>query len=270
MNNLTKILVAGSVLMTATAFSNQASAVIIDGINLGSGPLVMQDISAETTVTGPGQTLEEIGQITAINNNSGFASGGAELNFIFTATVNYDNGSIIIFPSGHLQFFVDAAGTYNTALAAGNSTAAQTAIKGGTDFLDFSSLQVSTIAPFNVLGAPSTGGFFETGTNLAGTNPNGSGVGYFDVVAGGLGVANSYLATQKLLFNGTTPYDFLFTSAFSVPGTNPTYLPVQDASTFSTFVGAVDEPDTFALLGLGLLATVLWSRRRQSAHLELI
>ena len=270
MNNLTKTLVAGSVLMTAAAFSNQASAVIVDGVDLGSGTITMQDISRESIVTTTGNTLYGVGHITAINNNISFAPG-VELNFIYTATVAFDNGAIIVFSPGvSLQFFVDASGAYTNALAAGSPLAAQAAISGGgaTDFLDFSSVTVPTLAPYNVSGAPTTGGYFGTGTDLAGSAPSGNGVGYFNVVAGGLGVANSYLATQAELFNGTTPYDFLFTSTFSVPGTNPVVLPIQDASTFTGSVSSVDEPDTLALLGLGLLATVLGARRRQSATLS--
>jgi len=264
MKNLAKILAAGSVLMTAVAFDSQAA--VVDGINLGVGPLALQDISAETIVTGVGQTLTGIGHITAIDNGSNFAAAGEELNFTYTATVAYDNGGIIVFSPGvNLQFFVDTAGTYQS-LASNSATTPSTAvssIQSGTNFLDFTSLTVPTLSPYNVTGAPTTGGFFGTGTDLTGTAPNGSGVGYFDVNTGGSGVANSVIQQNTLEFNGTTPYSLLFTSTFSVPGTNPTAMPVQDASTFTTNV--IPEPDTIALLGLGLFVAASFSRKRQSA-----
>ena len=270
MMNLTKKILASSILITATAFSNQVSATVIGGINIGStGAVSMQDISAETIVTTAGQVLQGIGHISAINNNLGFASG-VELNFIYSATVDFvsGDGTVIIFEPGNLTFFTNTIGTYNIGSFTSMANA-QSTISSGTDWLDLQSTTVSTLSPYNVTGAPATGGFFGTGTNFSGTNPNGSGVGYFSVIAG-LGLANSTFDTNALLFNGITPYDLLFTSTFSVPinpitgsPTNPSWGIVQDASTFAAATNNVDEPDTLALLGLGLLATALLSRRRQ-------
>ena len=178
------------------------------------------------------------------------------------------DGTVIIFEPGNLSFFTNTIGTYNIG-SFSDMANAQSTISSGTDWLDLQSTTVSTLSPYNVTGAPATGGFFGTGTNFSGTNPNGSGVGYFSVIAG-LGLANSTFDTNALLFNGITPYDLLFTSTFSVPfnpitnlPTNPSWAIVQDASTFAAATNNVDEPDTLALLGLGLLATALLSRRRQ-------
>jgi PEP-CTERM motif len=265
MNNISKILAASSVLMATVSFNSQA--VVVDGIDLGDpGPIALQDVSRETVVTQVGNTLIGVGHITAINNDFGFADIGEELNFTYTANVTFDNGGVIIFNAGAtLQFWIDAAGTYTNALKTATPTAAQNLITtGGLDFLDFTSLAVKTIAPYNVTGAPTTGGFFGGGSNLDGSNPNGHGVGYFDVTPGGSGAANNLIATQALTYNDGTkniPYDFLFSSTFTVPGTKPTMLPVQDASTFTA---DITEPASLALLGLGLFAVSSLSRKSRA------
>lgn len=269
MNNRTKLLVAGSVLMTVAAFDSQA--VVIDNINLGtSSHLALQDISLESIVTTAGDVLTGVGHITSIDNNTGFATG-VELNFTYSAKVAYDNGGIIIFnPGASLTFYVDPIGTYsavanNSGTTTSSATTAITSV--GTDFLDFTSQNVNSPAPYNA--AQSTGGFFGTGSDLAGSNPDGSGVGYFDVTGGGTGVADGAIIKQQLSYSGGAPggstpfpYDLKFTSTFSVPGGNPALMPVQDASTFTSFI---PEPGTIALLGLGLFAAASLSRRGQSA-----
>ena len=263
--NLTKKILASSILITATAFSNQVSAFSIGGINVGSvGAVSLQDASAETVVTTVGDTLYGIGQITKINGVGGF-SNTLELDFIYSAKVSFDSGTTIIFDTGSLTFFTNTIGFYDSQIVmAGNTMAlAQTAIASGTDWLDLAAQTVTTLAPYNVFGAPSTGAFFGSGTDLAGSVPNGSGVGYFDVITSGSGIANAFFDTNALLFNGITPYDFLFTSTFHFESTSPKWGPIQDASTFKGVTKNVDEPDTLALLGLGLLATALLSRRRQ-------
>jgi hypothetical protein len=268
MNNLGRTLLAGATLITSFGFSGQASALVIGGINVGTtGSVSLQDVSAETVVTQAGNTLLGVGHITAVNNGFNFAAAGLELNFVYSANVAFDNGSTIIFDTGSLNFFVNTSGTYNIGSFA-SMAAAQAAVQGGTDWLDLVTTTVDTIAPYNVALAPTTGGFFGTGTNLGGSNPNGSGVGYMSVDNTGTGLANGYFDTDSLTFNGTTPYDFLFTSTFSVPvdannnPTNPAWGIVQDASTF-TGTYSVPEPGTLALMGLGCLVTVIGYRRRK-------
>jgi hypothetical protein len=267
MNNLRKTLFAGATLVAA-GISGQASALTISGITLGpgsSGNVSLQDISSESIVTTAGDTLQGAGKITALNGGTNFAAAGLELDFVYTANVAFDNGTTIIFNTGALTFYVNPVGTFDitTTSPYGTLAALQTALAtSGTDFLDLLTTTVTTIAPYNVGGAPATGGFFGTGTNLGGTNPNGSGVGYMSVAAGS-GTANAVFDTNSLVFNGTTSYDMLFTSTFSVPsaGTFAPFVQVQDASTFTSTFAAVPEPSILALFGIGLAGVGLRKRK---------
>lgn len=250
--------------MLALGVSGQSSALTIGGINVGSGPIVsLTDASAETIVTAAGQTLYGIGQITKIN---GVGYSGNELDFVYSATVSFisPDGGTIIFSAGTLDFYVNPVGTYdNVFLTAGSMANAQDILNNGTNWLNLVTTTVPTISPYNVGGAPGTGGFFGAGTNLAGTTPAGNGVGYMSVDTTGSGLANSFFDTNQLVGPGGITYDFNFTSTFHVPESNPAWGPVLDGSTFSGRI-TVPEPGTLALLGLGL-AGIGFRKRKPKA-----
>jgi hypothetical protein len=271
MNNLRKTLLAGATLVAMGGFSSQASALKISHITLGTGltgNVSLQDTSAESIVTTAGETLTGVGKIQTLNGGSSFADAGYELNFVYTAHVAYDSGNVIVFDTGSLSFFVNTAGTFDitTSSPYADLNALATAVSGGTDFLDLATTTVTTTGVYTDGGAaPATGGFFGQGGDLAGSNPDGSGVGYMKVDTTGSGVANALFDTDTLLYNGTTPYDVKFTSTFSVPtaGTYASFVAVQDASTFTASYESVPEPGTLALMGLGCLVTVVGYRRRK-------
>lgn len=275
MNKLSRTLLASMGLVALAGFSAQASALVIDHINLGSSNgVALQDTSAESIVTAANQTLTGVGQITKINGSAAYATPGYELNFTYTAHVAYDSGSIIVFDTGAMNFYVDKAGTFNTSPSSTVGSLANqiTDIKNGSPFLNLALTTVPTGSPFNLdPSAPATGGLFGTGTDLSGTNPQGTGVAYFHVVTSGAGAANKNFNTDTLSYSPSStstisvPYDVLFSSSFSVPapGSYASWVPLQDTSHFTA--DAVPEPSSLAIIGIGLLGLGVLSARSKRA-----
>ena len=286
MDQFKKLSLASVTLLAAASFSHQASAIVIDGINIGPNVLgnsVLKDDTVETVVMVAGDTLYGVGRITTINSNGSFAAAGTELDFSFTANVAYISAdqSAITFNTGTLTLYVDAAGTYdpnNNTHSYADLAAQMSAIAAGTDWLDLGLATITTPNGFGTAGDPSqplTGGLFGTISNTSITQPQGTGVGNFNVLAGS-GAADAYYNTNKIAITtnnrgsatvvGTADVNFNTSFSFSQGAVwdNGNSAPIGGTLNLSGKPSKpVDEPTSIALLGIGLLASATAAARRR-------
>lgn len=265
------------------AFSDMASAIQIDGIDIDAGSYLKVGTVYEgagdgsTVINDRGQTLTGIGIINSITNNQGvetWANGdnGRELTLqfggflseviIFTApSLGNPFGSITIgFSGGWVDFYSDSTPNF-----APGSTPIATAVATATDgnlWLD--TVGASTGAVCGVLdncfsGAGTVLTLISTiqGQDLLNI-VSGSGLGFLNVGAG-LGLANTALNTNLA---GTLGQDIALGSSFN----NLTKVGDWAASGSLDLKGqqAIPEPATLGLLGLGLVG-LAGLRRRKSA-----
>jgi hypothetical protein len=261
---------ASAVLLGATGYASAAT-VDIGGLTLSQQPVFSVASIYENTITGAGQTLSGVGEVTQINGvDIGSLCAGCELTYRFGGyQVSSLSSTNINFSGGWINFYLGfgAANDFNPFSSSG-SAADIAAATNGSLFL--------TLAGHPVNSASDT--FVGTGTSIGTATPVGSGSGLADVdltgrrngnTAGGGAIANAFFDTNSIAaaFGGAA--DLQLGSSFSSivvphPGECPGGpMCVAGSADFRGLVTAVPEPETYALMlaGLGVVAFV--ARRRK-------
>mgnify|MGYP002623577136 FL=1 len=259
-----KSLTAVSALVCATSAS--AGFINIGGINMPTGGHFEVASIYENVVTGVGQELKGVGEVTSIN---GFATNtlcaGCELTYRFEGyIVTSITPTSITFSGGTIRFYLGfgADNDFNP-FTSGGSAADIAAAGNGTLFL--------TLAGHAIDAAGNT--FAGSGNNIGSPNAAGNGAGLADVVAGG-GIATNFFDTDSItaLF-GPAFADFQIGSSFSNVLLSPAQRAECNANPFAPLclAGSADmrglvipEPGSLTLAGLALLGLGSIARRRRS------
>ncbi len=268
MNKSLKALAAGMMLV---ASSYAAADVNIGGLTVPTGP-VFTVASIYENVVGPGSTtLAGYGEVTQINGVAiSSLCAGCELTYRFGGyTVSALTPTQVNFAGGFINFYLGfgAANDFNP-FGTTNSAADLAAATNGTLFL--------TLRGHAVNAAGDT--FIGTGTNIGLSSAVGNGSGLADVdmtglangnTAGAGAIANRNFDTNSIaaLFGGFA--DFQIGSSFSnVVAPHPLECPAGPACLGGSLDArglVIPEPDSMALLGLGVVALGLGLRRRSVA-----
>ena len=270
MNKSLKALAAGAMLVA----SSYASAVNIGGLTVPTGVNFEVASIYENIPTAVGQMLSGVGEVTQINGVLiSSLCAGCELTYRFGGyTVTSISGTgAITFSGGYTNFYLGfgANNDFNP-FGSASSAADLAAAINGVLFL--------TTKGHPIDAAGNT--FSATGTNIGLLNPVGNGSGLTDVdltglafgnTAGAGAIANSNFDTNSIvaLFGGFA--DFQVGSSFSTivvphPGECTTGSGPECLGGSADFRGLViPEPDSVALMGLGIAALGLRLRRRRSA-----
>lgn len=267
---------AGAVALACSTPALAVSFVDIGGLATAVGANFQVGSVYENVVTGNGQTLSGVGEVTQMN---GFAisdlCAGCELTYRFGGLTSANfTGATLDFTGGWINFYLGfgANNDFNPFISA-NSAADLAAATNGTLFL--------TLAGHPTKQGAITSTLFANGLNFGTGTDTGTGTGLFDVdltgslngnTAGAGAIANLFFDTNSIAANLGGPADFEVGSSFgnSVPphpgecaGQNVLTGPECLAGSADIRGLVVPEPGTVALLGLGLLGFAA-SRRRQT------
>lgn len=263
-------LLASAVLMCAASYSTAAT-VNIGGLNLEAGPTFQVASIYENVVSGVGDTLSGVGEVTQINGVAvSTLCAGCELTYQFGGyTVTGISGTNISFSGGWVNFYLGfgADNDFNP-FASGSSAADLAAATNGSLFM--------TLMGHSVDAAANT--FLGEGANINTTTPHGFGTGLADVdltgtafgnTAGAGALANAFFNTDSIaaVFGG--PADFELGSSFSAQ-----FLPHADecpggpeclagSADIRGLVQVIPEPQVYALMLAGLGVMGFLSRRRK-------
>jgi hypothetical protein len=256
--------------MCAAGYASAAT-VNIGGLDLSTGPVFSVASIYENVLAAPGDVLTGVGEVTQINGMSvSSLCSGCELTYQFGGyTVSSISEGAVTFSGGWVNFYLGFGSDNDfNPFASSGSAADLAAATNGTLFLTLSGHQIDS--------AGNT--FAGTGTNIGTSAPEGFGAGLADVdltgmangnTAGSGAIANTLFNTDAIAaaFGGNA--DFQLGSSFSSqllphPGECPSGAEcVAGSADFRGVVGAVPEPQTYALMlgGLGIIGFVARRRR---------
>jgi hypothetical protein len=240
-----------------------AATVNIGGLNVDTGPIFSVASIYENVVTGVGDTLTGVGEVTQINGVAlSSLCSGCELTYQFGGyTVTSLTPTDIKFSGGWVNFYLGfGADNDMNPFTSGSSAADLAAATNGSLFL--------TLVGHAIDAAGNT--FAGTGTNINTSSPVGFGAGLADVNMAGGGLANKYFDTNGIPATfGSGNADFQLGSSFSAlqvphPGECPDGAECVAGSADFRGVAAIPEPQTYALMLAGLSVVGFVARRRRS------
>jgi hypothetical protein len=237
---------------------SSAKAVVVNGLDIGSGTNFQVASVYENPVFTVGNILRGYGEVTQINGVSiSLLCAGCELTYRFdNYAVTSITGTTVAFSGGVVNFYIGygADNDFNP-FASSSSAADVAAATNGTLFL---SLQGHAV---DALGNTLLGG----GVNIGTPSATGNGSGLLDVIGGS---AAAFFNTNSIGATFGGPADFLLTSSFnSTTAPHPAECAQQIFT--SCLAGSADlrgavqvpAPAIPALLGLGLLGFGMLRRR---------
>jgi hypothetical protein len=255
-----KFLKSALVAISSLAAVSSANAVVVNGLDIGTGTNFQVASVYENPVFTVGNILRGYGEVTQINGVAiSSLCAGCELTYRFdNYVVTSINSTTVAFSGGVVNFYIGygADNDFNP-FASASSAADVTAATNGTLFL---SLQGHSV---DALGNTLLGG----GVNIGTASATGNGSGLLDVIGGS---AAAFFNTNAIGATFGGPADFLLTSSFnSALAPHPAECAQQNFT--SCLAGSADlrgsvtpplpTPAIPALLGLGLLGFGMLRRR---------